>query len=466
MHLLSYRGPAMAGGVSGTFASLWDAKSTYLNAWSFLEGESVCQVTDFGRREIATISPKLLDSHYRFCNEFIWPVMHDMPERVRFVEADYNCYKIFNRSMAANMLTANAEDELFIQDYQFALMPSRLAASSDFKSMLFWHIPWPKQVAPEHLRPVQDITRAMLDAQVIGFHTDEYANNFLNFVRNHLPNCTQLAQRLLARHHQSVVVRPLGVPTGLFKADDATTGGDNPQALKKLLQSAQPLPYILSIDRADYTKGIKERLRAIRAFFTLFPSWRGKIVFVQLCAPTRSGLIEFDQYWQECEAMGNALNLDLSSGDWHPLIWVKSSLGCEQLVELYRNARAMLVNPIRDGLNLTAKEFVQAQRDKDPGVLFLSSGAGAFVELGEHCVAIKPQDTLSMAAALHHGLRLSKEEREERMHAMKTMVERDNLNSWWDYLAAITDQLSAGSSEVVQLNTKSKRQPVAIRIGA
>ena len=74
----------MAGGVSGTFASLWDAKSTYLNAWSFLEGESVCQVTDFGRREIATISPKLLDSHYRFCNEFIWPVMHDMPERVRF----------------------------------------------------------------------------------------------------------------------------------------------------------------------------------------------------------------------------------------------------------------------------------------------------------------------------------------------------------------------------------------------
>lgn len=465
MHLLSYRGPSKAGGVSGTFASLWDAKSTYLNAWSFLDDASVCQVTDFGRREIATISPKLLDSHYRFCNEFIWPVMHDMPERVRFVEADYNCYKIFNRSMAANMLTANAEDELFIQDYQFALMPARLAASSDVKSMLFWHIPWPKHVADAHLKPVQDITRAMLDAEIIGFHTDEYANNFLNFVRNYLPDRTEVAKRLLARHHQSVVVKPLGVPLDLFKCDSNDTTNESTQTLKRLLKSAQPLPYILSIDRADYTKGIKERLQAIRAFFTLFPSWRGKIVFVQLCAPTRSGLIEFDQYWQECEAMGNSLNSDLRDGDWQPLVWVKSSLSSAQLVELYRNARAMLVNPIRDGLNLTAKEFVQAQRDKDPGVLFLSSGAGAFVELGEHCVAIKPQDTLSMAATLHHGLRLSKEEREECMQAMKAMVERDNLTSWWDYFAAITDQISA-SKEVAHLNAASMRQTGALRMGA
>jgi trehalose-6-phosphate synthase len=298
---------------------------------------------------------------------------------------------------------------------------------------------------------------------VIGFHTTEYAANFASFITKYLPKCQVQGSHIIyagdsthsfnpqriavgydgpyvmqqLRQHRPIatvsgtrlVVKPLGIDL------------DHWSNLQKPFQSSSLLSelglrekqqFILSVDRADYTKSVLERMQIIDKFFDRNPDWKERLSFMQVCFRTRPGLHNYDQYWHKCKDYAEKLNSKWQSESWKPLLWIENSLPADKLSTLYHHATAMLVNPVRDGLNLTAKEFVACQ-ENNPGVLLLSSGAGAWQELGKYALPAHPHEQEETVLSIENALHMSIPERMERNVAMKNVLRKNELKHWWSF---------------------------------
>lgn len=460
MHLVSYRGPGMAGGVSAALARAWESNlGTGGSWWHICDQDLKVAAGPYAEpQHVAAIPPEVIKGHYRFCNEFLWPVMHDLPQYVNYVPEDRAYYDTFNYTFGWCMIRA-FEDQMsrdfFVQDYQLALVPAFLKDNADFRSLVFWHIPWPKNVAPEHATHIAEIAKGLLSSSAIGFHTDEYAQNFLNFVEQYLPQYSCSSDSMVIWSTDSLgLIKParrvasVGTPrqprmqsptrTSLTRLVVAPLGIDYDHwaslAAKPLHDNWHPIlaktPFILSVDRADYTKGVIDRIQAIDHLFEEHPEWKGRMVFAQICGKTRSGLQSFDAYWDDCQRMYNDLQQKYATESWQPLLWIEQSYSSAELAQIYRSAEAMLVNAVRDGLNLTAKEFVACQ-DHRSGVLALSKGTGAWYELGSHTVNLEPSNPRQIAESMHQTLMMSAHERTWRMAMLKDKVKSNSLASWW-----------------------------------
>lgn len=453
MDIISYRGPGKAGGVSPAIQLLMDAQDAG-HHWWFMDDN--CFKRTVGTPQVhaivGTLPKEVVEGHYRYCNEFLWPIMHDLPEFATHNPDDEVLYDRFNRLIARNMLSGAIGSSYFVQDYQLALMPQLLKRKVNRKIGVFWHIPWPKYVPDQFVKPLAHVVRALLAADVIGFHRKEYAHNFLHFVEYQVSDvfCSH-AKLSIARDparsdlaigtyvspyfdrgspvalveecpQTQVLVAPLGLDFDFWNAlsaDHNTT-----MHHRQLLRA----PYVLSVDRADYTKGVTHRLDAIDLFFTTHRDMIGKLTFAQVCGRTRPGLSAFDNYWNECRTRVADLNGKFGNSDWKP-IYEMDNLNSAELSILYRNAKVMLVNPVRDGLNLTAKEFVVCQQ-AEPGVLALSSHAGAWDELGEHCVEVEPRTPAQMSYAIYCALHMDRTERAQRIESLKRCIKENELKPW------------------------------------
>jgi trehalose 6-phosphate synthase len=219
-----------------------------------------------------------------------------------------------------------------VNDYQFALIPNLLKHSVN--TFVFWHIPWPKNVLPQHVHAMVELAVGLLHARVVGFHTNEYLENFFEFVEDHLPHVEVHARERIITlpdqimrdsHKTRFLVAPLGI-NAVHWNDMARLG-----SLNQEVRWPRSLPCILSIDRADYTKGVHERIEAIECFFSNHPEWQQKVSFLQLGTRSRQGLYEFDRYWNECQHLCAALNSRFRTSDWQPLIWTRPSWRCMRL---------------------------------------------------------------------------------------------------------------------------------------
>ena len=461
--IASYRGPGMAGGVSTALSTLWRLVGDQAESWYF-----VCSKTDSIRRSEPSgkshsegfLNPELVKDHYRYCNDFIWPVMHDLPEHATYRRYDRERYLQFN-SQFARVIESNRkrqDSSCFIQDYQLAMVAKNFGGPKQ----IFWHIPWPKEVSPQFVEPVMEIAAGLLACDSVGFHTREYADNFSNFVNRYFPGLSastfrrervnplrsvdsnnsqkQIHKgRVRAIIYNSysfkmtrVVVAPLGLDLDYWKENRESSRLLDPQLAGIGLE---PDAYVLSVDRADYTKGVYQRMGAIDRFFARHPQWQGKIKFVQVCGKTRSGLNAFEHYWQQSRDLADAVNRRWSQDNgWEPIHWIDTPMNTRMLAGCYRNAKAMLVNPVRDGLNLTAKEFIACQ-DNNPGVLALSSGAGAFHEIGEWAVQADPHSHDGLADAIHASLSLSQNERQFRAASIMARLEENTLQDWCNFFS-------------------------------
>ncbi len=458
MNIVSYRGPGMAGGVSSALARLWLEHVRTTGTWWHLSGTHLHAAEQMEQepRELIGIPKEVVEGHYRYCNEFLWPVMHDLPEYARYRAEDHKLYvvanRIITRSIVADSL-ANHQHRAFVQDYQMALLPELLGRSS-IGTLVFWHIPWPRSVEQQHIPQLVQVAKGLVAAEVLGFHTEEYAQNFLHFVHRNLHavlvdfekgtvtrGATLDAGLPWSTGEQgdpigkttTVVVAPLGIDTTFWK---------NSAIIPQIRLHShdfswlhQNTPYVLSVDRADYTKGVIERFHAIDRFLDLNPQWRGKVNFVQICGRTRIGLEAFDAYWHRCKVEAAKLESKWRTDHWSPLMWIEQPCSSAELSGIYRDAAVMLVNPVRDGLNLTAKEFVASQVRK-PGILALSAGAGAWHELGDEAIRLEPSDPVQMAAAIAHGLEMNQAERARRITKMKLRLADNTLTDWWRLIAA------------------------------
>jgi trehalose 6-phosphate synthase len=452
MNIISYRGPNRAGGVAGALSTIFENVASNNEAWWHVSGTKVLRRERAGKIVACAckIPEHIIEGHYRFCNNFLWPIFHDLPTYAIFDEADRTAYQAFNLALGWNMsrFAQGFERQLyFIQDYQLALVPFFIQRMVHVKVSVFWHVPWPKAILDLHIPFMAEIANGLLSANQIGFHTEEYARNFLQFVRKCMPEYTvDMSRKYVRRVNEvavpfslrelfrtKVFVEPLGIDSSYWqyqcdKVSQANLFQDQDFSLDQT--------FVLSVDRADYTKGVIERFDAIDQFFRTNPDWIGRVSFLQVCQRTRSGLPNFDKYWYDCLNKASEINLRYATQKWKPIVWIKEQIEPTGLAILYRHARALLVSSLRDGLNLTAKEFIACS---DSGVLLLSQYAGAWHELEDGSLTIDPYCKDEMVARLLEALSMPDDQRRERLFRLKSNVKSHSLVNWFQRFSNTDD---------------------------
>jgi trehalose-6-phosphate synthase len=479
MDVISYRGPGVAGGVSSGLANAWRSQKVTDTSWWFLSNDSLSSLTpeSTNPKFFTMLSESTVKGHYQFCNNFLWPIMHDLPVHSSFSEEEFQHYKLFNQIFGQFIAYEERKSKrYFVNDYQLAFLPGYLSMEGGRVSV-FWHIPWPKNIAAEHADTMREIVRGMLNSRTIGFHTQEYADNFMATVRELLPqvrmdkgsmrvDCSQQnSQQNIEQTFglSSFIARPLKfasgqpamtgtqivvAPLGIDQEQWATmASAEADERVSALLSSIQGQQLILSVDRADYTKAVLDRMKIVDRFLSEHPSWMQRIAFVQICGRSRSGLHAFDKYWDQCHQLATAVNEKWRTADWQPINWIEDPLPAKSLSVLYKEANTMLVNPVRDGLNLTAKEFIACQQD-NPGVLCLSPGAGAWHELGDHALPADPLAQHATVDSIARSLAMPPVEKRWRNQQLKRSLHNNPLQNWWRTLHASTSNAPAPNSAI------------------
>jgi trehalose-6-phosphate synthase/HAMP domain-containing protein len=373
--------------------------------------------------------------YYGFANEGLWPLCHIVHERPQFRASDWEHYRAVNAKFAAALLEEMEKAEqpiVLLQDYHFALLPTLIKqARPDARVSLFWHVPWPNFEA-FGICPWQDeILLGMLGADIIGFHTQFYCNNFLETVERSIEGRIEWDRFTVVRGQHTTHVRPfpISVATDLL-GDDRP--GDRPTLLAELGVSAEFVG--VGVDRVDYTKGLPERFRALRRFFERWPEYRRRLVFVQIASPSRSRIPRYEALQEEVRAAVRAINDELGDPGWQPVVYRERHHDHDEIRRWYRHADFCLVTSLHDGMNLVAKEYVAA-RENDDGVLILSRFTGASHELPD-ALLVNPYDVEDTAAAIHRALTLSPEDARSRMARMRAHVREHNIFGWAGLLLA------------------------------
>lgn len=351
-----------------------------------------------------------------FCNRALWPLFHGFPGRVRYADRDWAAYCEANDEFArhANELVT-AGGVVWFHDYHL-LLAGQAIRRLGFRGRvgMFLHIPFPSPDLFETLPWGGEIVTAMCEFDLVGFHTRQWAENFRACARVHLNG--SLSPR--------TCVLPIGVDPALFQPD----GPIDPD-IDGLRIALGDRRLILGVDRLDYAKGIPERLLAFERFLEMWPAWRSKVSFVQVSVPSRDDVPEYAELRQRVENLVGRINGRFGEADWVPVRYLYRSYDHRVLAQLYRLADVAWVTPLRDGLNLVAKEFVLAQDAERPGVLVLSRFAGAAAELVD-AVLTNPFHPEGMAIDLDRALRMEAHERQLR-HALLAAALADHTPSVW-----------------------------------
>lgn len=441
--IVSYRGPNQGGGVSAAIGRLLDTLEIGVPFWLYSVGNYIKlrQENCESSPGLTQVNKQVIEGHYRFCNEYLWPIFHDQPHLAQFKQSDLESYFLFNVSMSNVALSTQCQ-QYFVHDYQLMLVPNYINLSEPPVSNFFWHIPWPRQIALEHAFVIKELVLGMLRSTTIGFHTRSYADNFLSFVEQFLPQANVQGDTITvegAEHPTKLLVAPLGVDNGYWQS---------PETLAVRLPAEN---YIISVDRCDYSKGVINRLMGIEWFFEKFPERIETVSFVQVCSRSRQGLEQFDDYWKTCRSLAQRINSRFARSQWTPIIWLDSALDSDTLKALYRGSSAILITSLADGLNLTAKEYALTHTHSQvPGIVILSSRAGAFAELSEGCIPLRtmiPEEIgLSVERSLNYGIA----ERKVLSRKLQKRLEYMSIRKWWQ-LNCGANPLSVVQSEALTL---------------
>jgi trehalose 6-phosphate synthase len=364
-------------------------------------------------------------------NRGLWPIFHGLTGRARFDDEEWAAYVEVNDVFAAAAQRLAAEDAvIWVHDYHLLLVGDALRKRGfEGKIGFFLHIPFPPLDLFETIPWAHEIARAMLAFDVVGFHTRRYAANFVA-AAGALAGAQPVEGGLTVGDPPRFVragAFPLGIEPGHFGeqgVDEATE-----EELAQLHAALGDRKLVLGVDRLDYTKGIPQRLEAFSRMLELHPEWRGKVSMVQVAVPSRADVPEYAEQRTAIETLVGHINGEHGEAHWVPVRYVYRAYGRAHLARLYRAADVAFVTPLRDGMNLVAKEFVAAQDAADPGVLLLSRFAGAAEEL-DAALLTNPWHRDGMARDLARALEMPLEERRQRQAALAAKVKETTSTSW------------------------------------
>jgi trehalose 6-phosphate synthase len=371
--------------------------------------------------------------YYGFANEGLWPLCHIAHVRPTFRSGDWAQYVAVNRKFARAVASeAKTKDPIvLVQDYHFALLPSMIREELPNATIItFWHIPWPN---PESFAicPWRDeVVAGLLGSSILGFHTQFHCNNFVDTVDRFLEARVD---------RESFTVSFGGKVTAVRRYPISIAWPPEPEMVQKsvadcrsgirLLNDLPPEHKLgVGVDRLDYTKGIVERFRAIERLLESNPEWVGRFTFVQVAAPTRAGIEEYQHHEAQVRTMAARINGRFARQGPPPIVLKVEHHAAREVYEYFRAADLCFVSSLHDGMNLVAKEFVAA-RDDDRGVLILSQFTGAARELPEALI-VNPYDADQCAAALHLALTMPADEQRDRMRLMRALVAEFNVFRW------------------------------------
>ncbi|HEX8437605.1 bifunctional alpha,alpha-trehalose-phosphate synthase (UDP-forming)/trehalose-phosphatase [Archangium sp.] len=363
-----------------------------------------------------------------YSNRVLWPLCHYLIDRMPRQDRDWDVYRKVNERFA-DLAVRHYQpgDTIWVHDYQLMLVPALLRARlPQARIGYFHHIPFPSSEIFRTLPHRTDLLRGLLGADLIGFHTLAYARHFASTLMRLLGLETVVDRVDYNGREVRLGGFPMGIDAQAFEnlANEPTVLEDVRQHREK--SSEQRL--VLGVDRLDYTKGIPRRLLAVQRLLEREPEWRGKLRFVQIAVPSRTAVADYAAYRDEVDELVGRINGLYGGVHTVPVHYLYRSFNERQLAALYRAADVMLVTPIRDGMNLVAKEFCAARPDED-GVLVLSELAGASDELGD-ALLVNPYDVEGMADALQAALEMPLEERRTRMRNMRARVKEYDIH-WW-----------------------------------
>jgi trehalose 6-phosphate synthase/phosphatase len=371
-----------------------------------------------------------------FSNGVLWPLLHYQLDRLPMAAEGWETYQEVNARFAAAIVEQyQPGDLIWVHDYQLALVPAMVRRQlPDAAIGFFLHVPFPSAEVFRLLPWRRQLLEGMLGSSLIGFHTVSYVLHFLTSAANVLGCETRQGRASLAGRSIRVGTFPMGIDYGAFQEL-----GSKPSVVaeaEKLRRSAGEAALIVSIDRLDYTKGIPRRLLAFERLLEKYPRLRGKVRLVQVAAPSRGNVGEYRQIRQTVNEMVGRINGRFASPGYDPIHYISQNLDGARLTAFYRAATIALVTPLRDGMNLVAKEFVASRTDGD-GVLVLSEFAGAATELAD-ALLVNPYDLENVATTIHDALEMPEAERRARMAAMRDRVRSHDVHCWArEYVAAL-----------------------------
>jgi trehalose 6-phosphate synthase len=386
-----------------------------------------------------------------FANRALWPTMHYRVGLSDFSRTDYAGYLRVNRTFAKALAKLVCPSDLvWVHDYHLIPLAAELRPLGLTNLIgYFHHVPWP---APEVLGTLPgstDLLRAIMDFNLVGVQTERDADNLRRALMQELGAVAEKADVLdVGGKGTCVKSFPIGIDASDFQEVSARPRSN--RIVSQTIAGLGSRKLIIGVDRLDYSKGIPQRMEAYERFLLNNPDQRGHVTYLQIAPTSRSEVPEYETLSRAVNETLGRINGSLGEPGWVPIQYVTSTYPRSLLAALYRLARVALVTPMRDGMNLVAKEYVAAQDPMDPGVLILSKFAGAAEQL-TNAVIVNPNDKLEVAEAIRDALQMNQQERIGRWQSMMQLVRHRDV-SWW---------AAAFLKELVAQQREARRPPTA-----
>lgn len=426
-----------AGGLATGLDSVYNKGNSLWIGWPGINHENVSieekeQIQEkLAQRNCAPVflSRDDSDKYYNgFSNKTIWPLFHYFPQYANFDSDFWDSYVNVNQKFASIIMqNIETDDTVWIHDYQLMLLPALLREKiADITIGFFLHIPFPSFEIFRLLPWRKQILEGLLGADLIGFHTFEYIRHFLNSSRRILGCEISFTQITYQNRLIMADVFPMGIDYKRFH--DATSRPDVRKEELSIREKTGNTSLILSIDRLDYTKGVLQRLEAYDLLLTKYPQLKEKVTLILVEVPSRASVDSYRKLKRQIDELIGRINGKHGVIGWAPVLNMYRSIPFSTLVALYYTCDIALVTPLRDGMNLVAKEFV-ASKNNRPGVLILSEMAGAAREMGEALI-VNPNNLDEMADAIKTALQMSPEEQTDRLKVMQNRLIRYDVKRW------------------------------------
>jgi trehalose 6-phosphate synthase/phosphatase len=462
-----------AGGLAVGLSSLPESYERLWIGWPGITNE---KLTDDDRKQITErlakenclpvfLSEKQMDQYYLgFSNKTIWPLFHYFPTRIIWEESFWKAYQQVNQVFFKAVAdVAEPGDCIWVHDYQLMLLPQLLRKKfSKIDIGFFLHIPWPSFELFRLLPWREEILKGILGADLIGFHTYDYVRHFLSSVCRILGLEHTLGQISFDSRIIKVDAFPMGIDYA--KYSHAIQDPEVQEEVEKILQTVGNRKIIISIDRLDYTKGIIQRLEAFDLFLSENPEYKEKVTLIMVAVPSRTDVEDYQELRNKLEQLVGRINGEHGAIGYIPVWYLYRFMSFHKITALYNVADVALVTPLRDGMNLIAKEFIAGKTD-GKGVLILSEMAGAASELGEALI-VNACDKRAIVQAIQKALEMPLSEQIERNRLMQERIARYNVSRWSnDFIHALSEIKKKQQELYVRKLSESARQKLIADYG-
>jgi len=403
-----------------------------------------------------TLSEEEINKYYlSFSNRILWPVFHGLLSHCQLDLTSWNTYRQVNTKFAEVVIRNTTEnDYVWVHDFHLLLVGKELRKMG-FRGQIgfFLHIPFPPVNTMKTLPWCSEILKSMLQYDLIGFQTADDQDNFTQTVG------TFLGDSHIERHGNMSIINLAGYRTkvGTFPIsidyDDFSRRAARQEVVDKVVQIRKANAgrrIILGVDRLDYTKGIPHRLRAFRKVLESHAELTGGVTLIQVVVPNREEIPDYQRLKSEIEGLVGEINDSFARPGWQPVQYIYGSVGASDLLAHYQAADVALVTPLKDGMNLVAKEYCATHNDSD-GVLVLSEFAGAARQLGKDALLVNPYDIDHLAGTIYHALRLEIYERNMRMMRLRKLIQEQDIYWWANLFLENTDYQVNGPETLTEV---------------